>query len=140
MDTVTVLWIVSAVLFAIIECATVQLVSIWFCISSVVSAVVYYFTKSAMISITVFTVLSAVLILATRPAVRRVINTKHQPTNADRIIGRNAVVTTKIDPILNLGQIKVGGQVWSAKSDCIIPEGETVRIEKIEGVKAVVKK
>lgn len=140
MDTVTALWVIFAVLFAIIECMTVQLVSIWFCVSSVVAAVLYYFTKSLYVSMIVFVVLSAVLILATRPFVKRVVNINHQPTNADRIIGKKAIVTTKIEPDLNLGQIKVDGQVWSAKSDEIIFEGETVEIEKIEGVKVVVKK
>lgn len=140
MDVVTALWIIFAVLFAVVECLTVQLVSVWFCISSVLCAVLYYFTKSVSLSVTVFAVLSAVLVIATRPLVKRVINKEHQPTNADRVIGKKAVVTTKIEPDLNLGQVKVDGQVWSAKSDVVIDEGETVEVLKIEGVKVVVKK
>lgn len=139
-NTVTLFWLAAAVIFGVIESFTVQLVSVWLCIASVVASVVAYFTDSMWAATVTFVVVSAVLLIVTRPLVRKKITAKVQPTNADRIIGREAVVTEEIDPLENKGQIKIDGLTWSAKSEEAISEGETVKIEAIEGVKAVVKK
>ena len=140
MNSIALFWIVAAVVFGVVESMTVQLVSIWLCLASVVSAVVGYLSNSLWATVVVFVVVSLALLVVTRPLVKKKISTKIQPTNADRIIGREAVVTEKINPVENVGQIKIDGQVWSAKSSEPISEGETVRIEAIEGVKAVVTK
>ena len=140
MNSIALFWIVAAVVFGVVESMTVQLVSIWLCLASVVSAVVGYFSNSLWATVVVFVVVSLALLVVTRPLINKKIATKIQPTNADRIIGREAVVTEKINPVENVGQIKIDGQVWSAKSSEPISEGETVRIEAIEGVKAVVTK
>ncbi len=52
----------------------------------------------------------------------------------------SGIVTKEINSVLGSGQIKIGGEVWSAKvkSDITIPEGEEVTITEIDGVKAVV--
>ncbi len=54
----------------------------------------------------------------------------------------SAVVISKIDNKLGIGQVKVKGQVWSANSftDEIIEENEEVKIKKIEGVHLIVQK
>ena len=67
---------------------------------------------------------------------------KSIPTNVYTIIGKRAVVSTEIDNIKGQGQIKLDGDIWSAKNeiDEPIPEGSTVEILKIDGVKAIVKK
>lgn len=140
MDTLTLFWIVAAVCFGIAEAATVQLISIWFCIAAVLASVTAAVSGSLWVSVIVFVLASAVIVALVRPIVKSKVMVKPQPTNADRIIGREALVTTPIDSSKNEGQIKIDGQVWSAKCDEIIPEGETVRVEKIEGVKVVVKK
>lgn len=140
MDGLTIFWLMIAVATAIVESLTPQLICIWFCLSAVVSAIVAQFTDSVWLTIVVFVVCSALFLFLTRPVVKKKITTKIQPTNYDRIIGKDAIVTEDINPAENAGQIKVDGQVWSAKSTEPIPQGSTVRIEAIEGVKAVVTK
>ena len=60
------------------------------------------------------------------------------------IIGKKATVSYAINNIKGEGQIKIDGDIWSAKTededDEIIPEGSTVEILRIDGVKTVVKK
>ena len=75
-----------------------------------------------------------------RPLAKDILKPKGAKTNADRIIGQFATVTEQISNASNKGQIKVSGQIWSAKSDDgkVINEGETVKIIAIQGVKAVV--
>ena len=140
MNILTIFWLVSAVVFAIIEISTVGLVSVWFCIASIVSCIMAYFGSTVSVTFIAFVIISAILVVATRPIIKSKFAPNTQFTNADRIIGKSAVVTTEIDSLKNTGQIKVEGQIWSAKSKGNIPAGETVVVEAIEGVKAVVTK
>ena len=64
-------------------------------------------------------------------------------TNADAVIGKNAVVTEQIDNIHAKGAVKVDGKEWTARSDdgnIIISEGEIVTVLRIEGVKLICSK
>ena len=63
---------------------------------------------------------------------------KIQPTNADRIIGKEGIVIKAIDPEAAKGQIKVEGQIWSAKCASPVEEGKRVKVLALEGVKAVI--
>ena len=61
----------------------------------------------------------------------------------DTIVGKKCVVTETIDNFAGCGQIKVKGQLWSARGffdDDVFEIGETLRIVAIEGVMAVCKK
>ena len=60
------------------------------------------------------------------------------PTNADRVLGHEGIVIKTIDPMDGKGQIKVLGQVWSAKADKVIEEGSKVKVLSMEGVKLIV--
>lgn len=140
MNQLALMWFAVAVILGIIELATVNLICIWFCGGALVAAVAGYFTNSIWASVITFVVVSAILLAITRPLVKNKLTPKIQPTNADRIIGKEAVVILGINPDENAGQIKVDGQIWSAKSDGVIPEGEKVTVSSIEGVKAVVTK
>ena len=140
MTNLVILWLVAAVIFGVVEIITAPLICIWFCGGALVAALIAFLTNSAWASAIAFVIVSGLLVAFTRPLVKSKIAPKTQPTNADRIIGKEAVVILGIDPLENKGQIKVDGQVWSAKSDCVISEGEKVTVESIEGVKAVVTK
>ncbi|MBR3738003.1 MAG: NfeD family protein, partial [Eubacterium sp.] len=69
------------------------------------------------------------------------INFKAQKTNADRCIGEDAVVCEEINNLEAKGQVKVDGKIWSARSSdgSIIPTDTIVTVEKIDGVKLIVK-
>ncbi len=140
MNPLVIFWILATVVFGILEMLTPQLICVWFCGGALATAVTSCFVDSLWLSVVVFVVVSALLLAFTRPLVKSKIIPKIQPTNADRIIGKEAVVTVAIDPVENKGQIKVDGQIWSAKSDFAIGEGEKVTVSSIEGVKAVVNK
>lgn len=133
-------WFLAAIIFAIIELITSPLISIWFCGGALAAALTCIFTDSIWITAIVFVAVSALLLAFTRPLVKRKITPKIQATNADRIIGKEAVVIEQIDSVENTGQIKVEGQVWSAKSENVVNKGEKVTVSSIEGVKAVVTK
>jgi membrane protein implicated in regulation of membrane protease activity len=58
----------------------------------------------------------------------------------DSLIGKQGVVIKQLEHF-SIGHVKVKGQIWSAKpsEDITIPEGETVEVVKIDGVKLIVK-
>ncbi len=134
-------WLALLVLFIITEIATVQLTTIWFAGGALVSMLLAAFgVKSITIQIIAFLTVSIVLLIATRPIVKKHINKKSQPTNADRSIGQNAVVTEEINNLLGKGTAKINGVEWTARSENgdIIPTGSTVTVIRIDGVKLIV--
>ena len=140
MNQLVTFWFIAAVAFGLLELITAPLICIWFCGGALAATLVANFTDSIWITTVVFVVVSGLLLVFTRPLLKSKIVPKAEPTNADRIIGKEAIVTESINGVENKGQIKVDGQIWSAKSDFLIEEGERVTVSSIEGVKAVVTK
>ena len=142
MNTMTIIWLVLAVAMAVLEGMTVQMVSIWFCIGSVAACITSLFTDSILIQGAVFVVVSAIALLATRPLVKKLKRRGMEPTNADRYIGKTAVVIEAIDNENAAGLVKVDNQKWTARSadGTLIEAGTTVTVTAIEGVKLMVQK
>ena len=133
-------WIVVAVILAVIEGVTYNLITIWFCIGAVLAAITAKFTGSLTAQWSVFVISAAVLFALTKPFVKNRLKMRNVPTNADRIIGAEAVVTEATDPVTGAGRINVMGQSWAAKCPEAVPEGAVVKVVSIEGVKAIIKK
>ncbi len=140
MNSEVVFWVALAVVLGVIEASTVNMVTIWPTLSALITAIFAATGLGMAAQATVFVVCSALLLLLTRPFVKRVLVKKTYVTNADRIIGAEGVVIEKIDAMENSGQVKVMGQVWSAKAEdgAIIEMGSRITVLKLEGVKAVV--
>jgi len=135
-------WLILAVVFAIVEISTFNLVSIWFCGGSLAGMVAALLGADpllqALIAIGISGVLLAlVLIFKPFDLMKKELG---QPTNSDRVIGKTATVLTTIDPMNNEGTVKVLGQVWSAVTDDdkMIDIGKTVIVRGISGVKLIV--
>lgn len=135
-------WIIIAGLFFVIEMATVGFLVFWFGIGALITMFVSLFTSNMAIQTTVFVCSSTILLFFTRPFVNKFTKKDNDiQTNAYSIIGKKAIVIKDIDPITGKGQVKIGTEVWSAKSseDRKIEKGLEVEVLEIEGVKAVVK-
>ena len=135
------IWISAIVAFVIIEAITVQLVTIWFAVGAVGGLIAYALNASLWLQILVFIAVSAIALIATKPLVKRFIHAKKEPTNADRYIGRQAIVTEDIDNILNMGAASIGGLEWTARTadGSKIAKDTVVTVEAIEGAKLIVK-
>lgn len=134
-------WLGLTVLFAVVEIITVQLTTVWFAAGAFVSMLLAVCgVKSLTAQICVFVLVSAVALVATRPLVKKFINRKAQPTNADMAIGKTAVVTVPVNTVEGTGEVKLGGTVWSARSadGKKIALGKCVKVLRIEGVKLIV--
>ena len=135
-----VVWAVAIVVFGIFEGVTAQLVSIWFVIGSVAALISVPLKAPIWLQIVIFFAVSLIVLIATRPIIKKKLEPKLEKLNADRCLGQDAVVIEEINNLLSKGQVKTDGKVWSARSSDknIIPEGEVVTVEKIDGVKLIV--
>ena len=135
------LWLIVAGIFFVLEFATEGILFCWFGVGAIVAIGVSFLTENFIIQFLTFTVVSILLVICSRKFAKKV-EPKVVPTNVYTIIGKKAIVTTAIDNVKGQGQVKVDGDIWSAKTenDEIIPEGESVEIVKIDGVKTIVKK
>lgn len=95
-----------------------------------------------MVQMWVFIIISVLSLIFTKPLVKNKLNFKKTETNADRVIGKTAIVTDEINSEKFAGEVKVNGQMWSAISyeNEIIEKDSKVKILDIEGVKLVVEK
>ncbi|MGV8905825.1 MAG: NfeD family protein [Acetobacterium sp.] len=136
-------WFILFLIFLVAEVVTAgALVSIWFCIGALVAMATAYFGGSQALQIILFFLVSIVLLLGTRPFIKKYVNPKITATNADRILQAKGIVTEEINNLKGQGAITVDGKSWTARnSECdnIIPIGDEVIVTAIEGVKAMVK-
>lgn len=126
--------------FAVLEGLTAGLVSIWFCVGALVALVAAMVGANVIVQSALFVILSLICMALIRPLAKKHLIPKTQATNADRIIGAEAVVQEAINNLAATGQVQVDGKVWTARADGEehIAVGETVRVLRIEGVKAIV--
>jgi len=138
------IWLIAAGVFFVVEIATVGFMIFWLGIAALITSLVSLFTANLIIQTTIFVISSAILLLFTKPFIEKFVikDEKTVITNAYSIIGKNAIVTKDFDSSFKVGQIKIGSEIWSAKSenDEILIEGDTVTIKAIDGVKAIVSK
>ena len=136
------IWIGFAVIMVVCEAFTSQLVSIWFVLGAVSAAVTTIFTPSIAIQSAVFLIVSFLALIITKPLVKKLKEKRGVvSTNADRLVGKTGVIIKDITDTYSLGQVKVEGEIWSAKSEetPLIKDTE-IKVLAIEGVKLIVEK
>ena len=131
-------WLAVAVILAIIEMSTVNLVSIWYIISSITTMIVSLFTDNVVIQVAIFVLGGTLLLLLTKGAIKKILPEKTK-TNIDRIIDMEGIVTEKITK-KTPGEVKVDGKHWTAVADENIPVDTPVKILEINSTKLKVKR
>lgn len=137
-----IVWILLLILFVVVEAITAQLTTIWFAFGAVAALISYMFNAPIWLQWVIFTVVSLIALIATRPLVKKITGKKKERTNADMVIGKDGIVEETIDNASAKGTVKVNGNFWTARSLSgeIIEKGSTVRVSKIDGVKIIVYK
>ena len=127
-------WLIFFITLVIVELITVNLVTIWFAFGALVTSLVSLYTTDTVILLAVFTLVSLLLLLITKPVVKKLKVKKVVATNLDQVIGKTGLVT---EPIAKdkIGEVKVLGKRWSAYSDREISKDKKVKILSISGVK-----
>ena len=137
----TILWVVLMVVFLVVEAACpFHLVSIWFAVGSLVASIVAALGGQLWLQVLLFVVVSCGLLAALWPFVKKVLNPHRTATNIDAMIGTEGYVVDDVDNLNAVGKVKLNGMEWTARSanGAKIPAGTLVKVERIEGVKAIV--
>ena len=137
-----VFWLIALVICFIVEGMTYSLICIWFAGGAVGALIACLLGAGIPVQFAVFVIASALLLLFVRPTAIKLTAARKVRTNADRVIGQEGIVLREIDPVKGEGQIKVIGQIWSAKPEdgvSVIEQDRRVEVTGIAGVKVIVK-
>lgn len=141
----TIIWavvLVGLILAAVlIEHEAVIRVAVWFAAGAAAALVVSLLGEQfAWLQVIIFCLVAGIFLFLLRPMIRKNVPLKLQFTNVESIPGKYAPVTIAIDNIAGVGQIKLDGVEWTARSTDGQPieEGTVVCIHHIEGCKAFV--
>lgn len=135
-------WLVAMVVFLVIEALVPGLVSLWFAVGALAAVLAAALNAPVWLQLVWFFVVSVAALWFTRPLVKKYVNAKVQPTNADAVVGKECLVIEEIDNIRAMGRVRVGGMEWTARSendDVKYAAGDVVTAVAIEGVKLIVK-
>lgn len=138
-----VFWLIAMVALMAVEAAVPGLISIWFAIGALAALISAMFHAPLWLQIVWFVLVSILSLALTRPLVKKYVNSRTTPTNADMGIGKDAIVTEEIDNLHGKGAVTLDGKIWTARMEQeeqrAVP-GEIVRILRIEGVKLIVER
>lgn len=134
------IWLIAAGIFFVVEIATVGFLIFWLGIGAILAMIASFITDNILIQTAIFVISSSLLIPLTKPLVNKYFDDgKKVATNAYSLIGKKGVVIVDINILDGTGQVKVNGEVWSAKADANISKGTEIEILEIDGVKLLVK-
>ena len=134
------IWLIASGVFFVIEIFTVGFLIFWLGVAALLAMLVSFFTNSIILQTSVFVIASGIFIFATRPLADKILKKDAIPTNVYSLVGKKGIVIEDINWANGTGQVKVEGDIWSAKTKekVNIPKGTEVEIESIEGVKVYV--
>lgn len=138
----TIVWLGLFVILLIIEILTMGLTTIWFAAGALAAFAAGIIGFGFAVQMAVFLIVSILLLVLTRPLAVKYFNQERQKTNAESLIGQQALVTEDIDTLQSVGRVEVNGQEWSAKTDEAdgkIEKNKIVVINGIQGVKLIVR-
>ncbi len=142
MKEMMIFWLILLIIAIVTEVLTLGLTSIWFAGGALVSLFATLLRAPIPLQVVLFFAVSLLLLFFTRPIAVKYFNKDRVRTNVESLIGRQAIVTGEIDNLQGIGQVTLGGQEWSARSEeaqVRIPVGCVVDVVAINGVKLMVR-
>ncbi len=133
-------WLLVLLVCIIVEFATMGLTTVWFAGGALIAILAAALHAPIPLQVALFLGVSILLLIFTRPIAVKYFNKDRIRTNAESMIGRQAIVISEINNLEGIGQVTVNGMEWSARSmsDAEIPVGEVVVVRAINGVKLIV--
>jgi membrane protein implicated in regulation of membrane protease activity len=138
---VAVIWLVAGILLAVAELVTVDLVLIMLAAGAIGASISAAVGAPVLIQVLVFAVVSVFGLAAVRPAIKRRLhrNADHTPMGVEALEGTEAVVVEQVTE--GAGMVKMGGELWSARSydaSQVMEPGSRVRVVEVKGATALV--
>lgn len=138
-----VIWLIILVVLVVIEIFTLGLTTIWFAGGALAAIIVAALGGPIWLQVLAAIIVSAVLLFFTRPVAVKYFNRDRERTNAESLVGRQAIVISEINNLQGIGQVTINGMEWTARTITdgqVIKPGEVVIIRGINGVKLLVER
>lgn len=138
-----IVWLAILIILVVIEIFTLGLTTIWFAGGALLAIVVAALGGPVWLQIMIAAIVSGVLLFFTRPIAMKYFNRDRERTNAESLVGRQAIVISEINNLQGIGQVTINGMEWTARSIVdgqTIEAGEVVIIRGINGVKLLVER
>ncbi|MCD7730338.1 MAG: NfeD family protein [Oscillospiraceae bacterium] len=134
-------WIVVLAAALLIEIASAALISIWFVAGAAAALIAAAAGAPTIVQVLLFVLFSAILLIFTRPLLKKLFPNKFTPTNSELSVGKSAVVIEEIDNEHGRGRVRLNGVDWIAVSDSeeVIPVDSVVTVLEVKGAKLLVK-
>ena len=110
-------WLGLLVIFLLIEMATVGLVTIWMAGGALAALILELAGLSFWWQIWAFLIVSFALLIFTRPFAVKYINSHHEKTNYEEIIGKVVRITERVDNLKETGTAVINGLEWTARAE-----------------------
>lgn len=137
------IWLGLLILFLVIEIATVGLTTIWMAGGALAALFLELAGLNIGWQIGAFLVILFVLLVFTRPFAMKYINSHHEKTNYEGIIGKVVRITEKVDNLQETGTAVVNGLEWMTRTEKdgeTLNPGDLAKVVRISGVKLIVRK
>ncbi len=134
-------WAVAFVVFLIIEGITPgTLVSIWFAAAALFSMLAAIAGLGFVWQLAIFVAASIILLIVSRPLVKRIRKPEGEDPNENYDLGKTAVVVEHVCNKTGEGRVKLDGVDWAARSEDggDIEEGAVVTVKQVDGTKLIV--
>lgn len=143
MDKMIFVWLVLLIVFMAIEVATVGLTAIWMAGGSLAAMFAELAGLNIWWQIGIFIAVSFLLLIFTRPFAVKYINSNHEKTNYEGIIGKVVRITETVNNYEMTGTTVLNGIEWTVRTEedgQILNPGDLAKVVDISGVKLIVKK
>lgn len=134
-------WLLVAVVLGVGEVLTLSLFLGPFAVGGGAASVAALAGGGTTVQVVVFAVVTAAMFGLVRPVAKRHLRQpSHTKTGTAALVGRTAVVVRAIDGPEALGQVRLDGEVWTARAEGLdaVAVGRTVTVLEIRGATAVV--
>lgn len=134
-------WLALVIAFAAAEALTYPLVCIWFALGSVGGLITSLITENYTAQFVVALLISVLALICLRPLAKKTLATQTLKTNVEDLVGKEVIITEDVCNIKSQGAGKINGMVWTVRSvdGSKIPKDSVAVVERVEGVKLIVK-
>lgn len=123
-----VLWLVAAGVLLVIEMFTLTFYLFWLTIGAVAALLVsLVWPEAVLLQVLAGALVTVLLTVFSKPLVARFRHSRGFKDIGTEIIGRQGIVAEPVEPG-RYGQVKVGGDTWSAVSGQVLAKDELVRV------------
>lgn len=143
MEREVMIWLGLLLVFLVVEIVTVGLTSIWLAGGALAALLLDIAGLNIWWQLGAFLVVSFILLAFTRPFAVRYINSHHEKTNYEGIIGKVVRITETVNNLQDTGTAVVNGLEWTTRTEAdgeILQPGDLAKVVNISGVKLIVKR